>query len=125
MIAASEEFLAEIRPLATHGNHMRAAAIQAAYRFDLNWHLYDPRPLPVFTQARALHGLACIITGMALGVGQTKYRDPQGDAEMVSGMIAEGMPFVGWSIGAESRRIDGPAQPGEGEFIKYFGRASA
>lgn len=123
MIAASEEFLREIRPRHTYGNYMRAAAILAAYRADLLWDLYEsPFPRPVVPQIFAIHGLACIIAGMGLGIGPDKFRDPVGDDEMVRTLIVDGMPFVGWSIGSEDRRITGPAQPGEGEFIKYLGR---
>lgn len=36
--------------------------------------------------------------------------------------IDRGMPFIGWAINADSRKIAGKAQPGEDHFIKYLGR---
>ena len=123
MIAASEEFLREIAPhLSFDGNlgdhEMRLSAVIASSRlvFGRDWFSDCPQTL-VISRDSATRGLASSIASCAYW--ERKYDMPLG---VGSGKLDEGMPFVGWSINADSRRISGPAQPGEGEFIKYLGR---
>lgn len=123
MIAASEEFLHEIEPwLSFDGSltadDMRISAVCASSRllFDHGWTDKAFGALVVSASA-AWRGLASLVASHA--DWERKYDIPLGIGTTI---LTDGMPFVGWSINADSRRISGPAQPGEGDFIKYLGR---
>lgn len=123
MIAASEEFLREIVPHigsdgSVTGRGIRMSAVIVSHRllFGASWFDEDVGTI-VLSELSAMAGMASRIAGAA------KHERSYGrNLGIGNNVLTDGMPFVGWSINAESRRIDGPANPGEGEFIKYLGR---
>lgn len=123
MIAASEEFLREIAPhvawdgsVSDYSIHMSAVIVSHRLLFGASW--FDEEvSVVVFSETSAMFGMASRIATAA--VDERRYDRNFGIGDNV---LIDGMPFVGWSISSESRRIHTPPQPGEGDFIKYLGR---
>ena len=123
MIAASDEFLHEIRPVAGSGAYLKSAALQAGYRFDRDWSHYGSRIMSVSSAASIAEGLAHVVLRLCMieRAGPLSA-DIELDREWARDLIAVGMPLVGLSLDADNRRISSPANPGEGDFVKHLGR---
>lgn len=117
MIAASEEFLNDIRPPVPgqiDRRWLRIAALEAAERICV----LDGRLNGTFGMHAVVIGLAATVVSLAeASEGSRDYL-----CRRVCEDIDAGMPFVGWALGSEDRRIRGEANVGEGDFIKHLGR---